>query len=78
MRRFIISAGLPTLLVLLGLAVILILSGADAVGLTFGLTVAGVAGVLLVSLILYETARGETRYHTRNNRLYEGPHTDRF
>lgn len=73
MRNQIVTRGLPTLLVLMGLAVILILAGAGSAGLIFGLVVAGTAGILLMSMMLYELANTSGRERRRNERVYRGP-----
>ena len=78
MRHQIAKLGLPTLLVLMGVAVILILAGAGDAGLTFGLVVAGTAGVLLVSMLLYEAANSEARERPRENRFYRRPYAGGF
>jgi multisubunit Na+/H+ antiporter MnhB subunit len=74
MRHQIAKLGLPTLLVLMGVAVILILTGAGDAGLTFGLVVAGTAGALLVLMLLYEAANTEARERSRENRIYRRPY----
>jgi len=58
MRGLIVTRGLPTLLPLMAAAVILILSGATAVGFPLGLVVAGVAGVVLFSTVLRDVVNG--------------------
>lgn len=78
MRNQIASRGLPVLLLLMGVAVILILAGAGSVGLSFGLVVAGTAGVLGVSMMLFEVANGQDRDHTREVRGYQRPYVKRF
>lgn len=77
MRRLIVTYGLPTLLLLMAAAVILILSGASTVGFAFGLAVAGTAGILLVSTLLYEVANSEDRYEPREARVAR-PHPREF
>lgn len=74
MRDLIVTRGLPTLLVLMAIAVILILSGAAAFGFAFGLVVAGVAGVVLVSTLLHDVVQSEHRHPTRRSQLYRAPH----
>jgi len=69
----VIARGLPTSLLLMAVAVILILSGSGAAGLTFGLVVAGVGGVLLFSALIYDAAHGEDRPRPRRNRVYRAP-----
>ena len=71
MPNLIIKRGLPMLLLLMAVAVILILTGASSVGFAFGLVVAGTAGVLLVSTLVYDVAHIDRR---RDARLYRGPH----
>lgn len=78
MRHQVATRGLPTLLTLMGVAVILILAGASNVGLTFGLVVAGTAGVLLVSMLLYEVAHSKDRDRRREDRSYRRPHARGF
>lgn len=78
MRHQIVMRGLPTLLLLMGVAVILILAGAGSVGLTFGLVVAGMAGLLLVSMVLHEVANGADRNRRREERIYRRPHARGF
>jgi hypothetical protein len=78
MRRLIVTYGLPTSLLLMAVAVILMLSGASAVGFAFGLVVAGVAGVVLLSTLLYEVANRGDRYRARDARGYRGPHARGF
>jgi hypothetical protein len=78
MRHQIVTRGLPTLLVLMGVAVILILGGAGNVGLTFGLVVAGTAGILLVSMLLYEVANSNDRDRPSKDRDYRRPHAKGF
>ena len=78
MRHQIVTRGLPTLLVLMGVAVILILGGAGNVGLTFGLVVAGTAGVLLVLMLLYEVANSNDRGRSREDHVYRRPHAKGF
>jgi hypothetical protein len=70
MRPLIVTRGLPMLLVLMGVAVILIIGGSGNLGLTFGLVVAGTAGVLLVSMVLYEVTNGNGRDRPRQDRVY--------
>ncbi len=74
MRNLIVTRGLPTLLVLMAIAVILILSGATAVGFAFGLTVAGAAGVVLVSTLLHDVLNREEAHQPRRGQLYRTPH----
>ena len=74
MRRVVIDRGLPASLLLMAIAVILILSGSGAAGLTFGLVVAGLGAVLLFSALVYDAAHGERRPRSRRNRVYRGPH----
>jgi hypothetical protein len=74
MRRLIVTGGLPTLLLLMAIAVILILSGAGSVGFVFGLVVAGLTGVILVSSVFYEVAHFEDRYWLGSSRVRRGPH----
>ena len=74
MRQQIATRGLPTLLVLMGVAVILIIAGAGSVGFTFGLVVALTAGAVLVLSVLYEVASGNGRERTRHERVYRRPH----
>lgn len=78
MRNQVVTRGLPTLLVLMGLAVILILAGAGTAGLVFGLVVAGTAGILLVSAMLYELANASGGERRRNDRLYRRPQARTF
>ena len=61
------------LLLLMAVAVILILSGASSVGFAFGLVVAGMAGVLLVSTVVYDVTHRDERYRPRDSSLYRGP-----
>jgi ABC-type transport system involved in cytochrome bd biosynthesis fused ATPase/permease subunit len=58
MQRSIVTRGLPTLLLLMALAVVLMVSGNNAVGFAFGLAVAAAAGLLLLSIVAYDVARG--------------------
>ena len=78
MRRLIVTRGLPTLLLLMAVAVILMLSGADGFGFAFGLIVVGLAGVTLVATVLYEIAHSEERYGSRMSRVYRGPHASSY
>ncbi len=73
MRQLIVTRGLPTLLLLMAIAVILILSGATAVGFTFGLVVAGMAGVVVIASALHDVASGDYQARTRESYLYRGP-----
>lgn len=72
MRNQIATRGLPALLVLMGVAVILIITGAGSVGFTFGLVVALTAGAFLVASVLYEVANSGNRDRRR------GPHARGF
>ena len=65
--------GLPVLLLLMAVAVILILSGAAAVGFAFGLVVAGMAGVVVVSSAIHDVARSELQQRRGSSYLYRGP-----
>lgn len=78
MRRLLVTYGLPTLLLLMAVAVILILTGATSVGFAFGLVVAGVAGVLLVSTLVYEVANSVNRHRRRDARVYRRPYARQF
>ena len=69
-----IKRGLPMLLLLMAVAVILILAGAGSAGLPFGLVVAGMAGVLLVSTVLHDVKHADDRRRPRRRDLYRGPH----
>jgi hypothetical protein len=62
------------LLMLMAVAVLLILSGAGSVGFIFGLVVAGLAGVLLLSAMLHEAIHSENRARPRARRAYRAPH----
>jgi hypothetical protein len=73
MRYQIVTRGVPTLLVLMAVAVILILAGAASVGLTLGLAVAGTAGILLVSAVLYEVTNSNNPDRPRQGRGYRRP-----
>ena len=61
------------LLLLLALAVILMLSGANAFGFAFGLAVAGMGGILLVSMVLYEVAHSRDHDRPSTHRRYREP-----
>jgi multisubunit Na+/H+ antiporter MnhB subunit len=78
MRYQIVTRGLPTVLVLMGVAVILILGGAGDAGLTFGLVVAGTAGILLVAMLLYEVANSNDRDRPSKDRVYRRPQAKGF
>lgn len=78
MNHQVVKRGLPVLLLLLALAVILILSGAIATGFEFGLVVAGTAGLLLVSMLLYEVAHDERRHRPHGGRPHREPHAKGF
>lgn len=70
----IIKRGLPMLLLLMAVAIILILSGATSVGFAFGLVVAGMAGVLLVSTLVYDVVHTDDDHRPRDSRVYRRPH----
>jgi ABC-type transport system involved in cytochrome bd biosynthesis fused ATPase/permease subunit len=74
MPHLMIKRGLPMLLALMAVAVILILAGAGSAGLAFGLVVAGMAGVLLVSTVLHDVKHTDDRHRSRHRDLYRGPH----
>ncbi len=78
MRHLIVTRGLPALLLLMAIAVILILSGATSVGFTFGLVVAGMAGVVLLSTALHDVARGDYRERPRRSYVSRGPSRSRY
>jgi hypothetical protein len=77
MRNLIVARGLPMSLLLMAVAVILILSGSGATGLTLGLVVAGVGAVLLFSALIYDDAHGDERRRRRGKRPYREPHARR-
>jgi hypothetical protein len=72
MRHLIVERCLPAVLLLMGLAVILILTGAGSAGLALGLVVAGAAGVLLLSTVLYDVTHSAPRYSRHHNGMYRG------
>ena len=73
MHHLIARRGLPVLLLLMAVAVILILSGAAAVGFAFGLVVAGMAGIVVVSSAIHDVARSESQQRRGSSYLYRGP-----
>lgn len=74
MRYSIATRGLPTLLVLMAIAVLLILSGSAGFGLTFGLIVAGMAGVVLMTMVFMDLAHRESRRRSRQTGMYRRTH----
>lgn len=74
MPNSIATRGLPTLLLLMAIAVLLILSGATGVGFAFGLVVVGMAGVVLVATLLYDLTQGEHRRSRRRAGVYRRTH----
>lgn len=72
MRHYNVARGLPMLLLLMAVAVILIIAGASDVGFAFGLVVAGIAGMLLVAMVMYEVVHTANRDRRRNERLRWG------
>ncbi len=71
MRLAIMKRGLPVLVALMAVSVLLILSGASSVGLTFGLVVAGMTGLMLVATVLHDVIHSA---RPRERRLYRAPH----
>lgn len=78
MRPSSMARALPTFLSLMGLAVILIISGASAVGFAFGLVVAGIGGVVLVSMVLHEVTHRSDGHGRGERRPYRRPRPTGF
>lgn len=70
MQHSIATRGLPTLLILLAIAVLLILSGATGVGFAFGLVVVGMAGVGLMAAVAHDLTQGERRESPQRTGVY--------